>query len=64
MLWWLHVAELAVLRYFTSDLGRIHKARFNGLLVAAHRIINDEIRTGARKLWVVASAGERAVSAT
>ncbi len=54
---WLHVAELAVLRYFVRDIGRIPKARFNGLFVAAHRILNDEIRTGARNLWLIASAG-------
>jgi undecaprenyl-diphosphatase len=29
--------ELAVLLYFTRDIGRILKAWFNGLFVAAHR---------------------------
>ena len=68
-MWWLQVAELAVLRHFAGDL-RVPKARFDGLLVAAHHIINDEIRTGARNLWLIANAaaawlpGERAVSAT
>jgi hypothetical protein len=65
-MWWLQVAQLAVLRYFA----RVPKARFDELLVAAHHIINDEIRTGARNLWLSANAaaawlpGERAVPAT
>src|SRR6476646_8720970 len=70
--------ELAVLLYFARDIGRILKAWFNGLFVAAHRnldywmgwyviigtipigvlglLFKDEIRTGARNLWLIASA--------
>ena len=70
--------ELAVLLYFARDIGRILKAWFNGLFVAAHRsldywmgwyviigtipigvlglVFKDEIRTGARNLWLIASA--------
>ena len=70
--------ELAVLLYFARDIGRILKAWFNGLFVAAHRTLDywmgwyviigtipigvlgllfkDEIRTGARNLWLIASA--------
>lgn len=70
--------ELAVLLYFTRDIGRIVKAWFNGLLVAAHRtadywlgwyvivgtipigivglLFKDQIRTGARNLWLIATA--------
>ncbi|TRW79177.1 undecaprenyl-diphosphate phosphatase [Mycolicibacterium sp. 018/SC-01/001] len=70
--------ELAVLLYFARDIGRILKAWFNGLFVAAHRsadywlgwwviigtlpigiiglLFKDQIRTGARNLWLVASA--------
>ncbi len=70
--------ELAVLLYFARDIGRIIKAWFNGLFVAAHRTLDywmgwyviigtipigvlgllfkDEIRTGARNLWLIASA--------
>ena len=70
--------ELAVLVYFAKDIGRIIKAWFDGVFVAAHRdadyrlgwyviigtipigafglLFKDEIRTGARNLWLVASA--------
>jgi len=70
--------ELAVLLYFARDIGRIVRAWFNGLFVAAHRdddyrmgwyviigsipigvfglLFKDEIRTGARNLWLIASA--------
>jgi undecaprenyl-diphosphatase len=70
--------ELAVLIYFARDIGRIVKAWFNGLFVAAHRnadyrlgwyviigsipigvfglLFKDEIRTGARNLWLIATA--------
>jgi undecaprenyl-diphosphatase len=70
--------EFAVLLYFARDIGRIVKAWFNGLFVAAHRgvdyrlgwyviigtipigvfglLFKDEIRTGARNLWVIATA--------
>src|SRR5258708_33426408 len=70
--------EFAVLLYFARDIGRILKAWFNGLFVAAHRTVDywmgwyviigtipigmlgllfkDEIRTGARNLWLIASA--------
>jgi undecaprenyl-diphosphatase len=70
--------EFAVLLYFARDIGRIVKAWFNGLFVAAHRttdywmgwyviigtipigvlglLFKDEIRTGARNLWLIASA--------
>jgi undecaprenyl-diphosphatase len=70
--------ELAVLLYFARDIGRILKAWFNGLFVAAHRnadyrlgwyviigsipigvlglLFKDEIRTGARNLWIIATA--------
>ena len=70
--------EVAVLLYFARDIGRILKAWFNGLFVAAHRgldywmgwyviigtipigvlgfVFKDEIRTGARNLWVIATA--------
>src|SRR5258708_31302825 len=69
--------ELAVLLYFARDIGRILKAWFNGLFVAAHRTLDywmgwyviigtipigvlgllfkDEIRTGARNPWPIAS---------
>src|ERR1700751_5175755 len=33
--------ELAVLLYFARDIGRILKAWFNGLFVAAHRDLDD-----------------------
>jgi undecaprenyl-diphosphatase len=70
--------ELAVLLYFARDIGRIVKAWFNGLFVAAHRrldywmgwyviigtipigvlgfLFKDQIRAGARNLWVIATA--------
>jgi undecaprenyl-diphosphatase len=70
--------EVAVLAYFARDIGRILKAWFNGLFVAAHRsadywlgwwviigtipigvfglLFKDEIRTGARNLWLIAIA--------
>lgn len=70
--------EVAVLIYFAGDIGRILKAWFNGLFVAAHRtadywlgwwviigtipigvfglLFKDEIRTGARNLWLIAIA--------
>jgi undecaprenyl-diphosphatase len=70
--------EFAVLLYFARDIGRILKAWFNGLFVAAHRsldywmgwyviigtipigvlglLFKDEIRTGARNLWLIAGA--------
>ncbi|MGZ5379913.1 MAG: undecaprenyl-diphosphate phosphatase [Mycobacterium sp.] len=70
--------EVAVLIYFARDIGRILKAWFNGLFVAAHRssdywlgwwviigtipigvfglLFRDEIRTGARNLWLIAIA--------
>jgi undecaprenyl-diphosphatase len=71
--------EFAVVVYFAKDIGRIFKAWFNGLIVAAHRnnidyrmgwyviigtipicilgvLFKDEIRTGVRNLWVIASA--------
>ena len=70
--------EVAVLIYFARDIGRILKAWFNGLFVAAHRsadywlgwwviigtipigvfglLFKDEIRTGARNLWLIAIA--------
>jgi undecaprenyl-diphosphatase len=70
--------ELAVLLYFARDIGRIVKAWFHGLFVAAHRdldywmgwyviigtipigvlgfLFKDEIRTGVRNLWVIATA--------
>ena len=70
--------EFAVLLYFARDIGRIVKAWFNGLFVAAHRdtdyrigwyviigtipigvfgvLFKDEIRTGARNLWLIATA--------
>ncbi|MGZ8812798.1 MAG: undecaprenyl-diphosphate phosphatase [Mycobacterium sp.] len=70
--------EVAVLIYFARDIGRILKAWFNGLFVAAHRssdywlgwwviigtipigvfglVFRDEIRTGARNLWLIAIA--------
>src|SRR6201988_4108762 len=70
--------EFAVLLYFARDIGRILKAWFNGLFVAAHRSLDsrmgwyviigtipigvfglafkDEIRTGPRNLWLIASA--------
>ncbi len=67
-----------MLVYFARDIGRIVKAWFNGLFVAAHRnvdyrmgwyviigtipigvlglLFKDEIRTGARNLWLIATA--------
>jgi undecaprenyl-diphosphatase len=71
--------EFAVVVYFAKDIGRIFKAWFNGLIVAAHRnnidyrmgwyviigtipicvlgvLFKDEIRTGVRNLWVIATA--------
>ena len=70
--------EVAVLIYFARDIGRILKAWFGGLFVAAHRnadywlgwwviigtipigvlglLFKDEIRTGARNLWLIAIA--------
>jgi undecaprenyl-diphosphatase len=70
--------EVAVLIYFARDIGRILKAWFNGLFVAAHRsadywlgwwviigtipigvlglLFKDQIRTGARNLWLIAIA--------
>ncbi|MGZ5364035.1 MAG: undecaprenyl-diphosphate phosphatase [Mycobacterium sp.] len=70
--------EVAVLIYFARDIGRILKAWFNGLFVAAHRssdywlgwwviigtipigvfglLFRDEIRTGARNLWLITIA--------
>ncbi|MFI5508482.1 undecaprenyl-diphosphate phosphatase [Mycobacterium sp. NPDC051804] len=70
--------EVAVLIYFARDIGRIIKAWFNGLFVAAHRtadywlgwwviigtipigvlglLFKDQIRTGARNLWLIAIA--------
>src|SRR5260370_17651874 len=70
--------ELAVVLDFGREIGRILKAWFTGLFVAAHRTLDywmgwyviigtipigvlgllfkDEIRTGARNLWLIASA--------